>query len=385
VKIYGKQNVFDAALDRIRWLFDEFPNIIVSISGGKDSTVVFHLALQVAREKNRLPLKVLWLDQEAEWQATVDAVRAIMEHPDVQPFWYQMPIRLFNATSTIDHWLDCWAPDKKGQWMRPKETYSIHENTYGTDRFSELFDAVIAKDQPPNTANIGGVRTEESPSRAVGLTHQATYKWATWGKALSRGKGLNQYTFYPIYDWSYLDVWKAIHSNGWSYNRIYDVQHQYGVGTRDMRVSNVHHETAVGHLFRMQEIEPDTYERLTQRIGGIDTAGKLGKTDYFVRELPFMFRDWPEYRDYLCEKLIANPVWRARFAKKFVAMDALYSAELGPILYRAQINAILTNDWEFVRLNGWASGPRIRAVKERHLGKTSSAGLYRVKHKHAQA
>ncbi len=31
MKIYSKQNVFDAALERIRWLFDEFPNVVVGV------------------------------------------------------------------------------------------------------------------------------------------------------------------------------------------------------------------------------------------------------------------------------------------------------------------------------------------------------------------
>ena len=111
MKIYGKENVHDAALGRIRWLFDEFPNVIIGVSGGKDSTVVYNLALQVAREKNRLPLKCLFVDQEAEWESTIDTIRLIMENPEVEPLWFQMPIKLFNATSTTDHWLMCW--DKK--------------------------------------------------------------------------------------------------------------------------------------------------------------------------------------------------------------------------------------------------------------------------------
>ena len=51
MKVYSKKNVFDCALDRIRWVFREFNgNVIVSISGGKDSTVVMELALMVMRE-----------------------------------------------------------------------------------------------------------------------------------------------------------------------------------------------------------------------------------------------------------------------------------------------------------------------------------------------
>jgi len=45
---------------------------IVSMSGGKDSAVIFELAKLIAAELGRLPLKCFWLDQEAEWLATED-------------------------------------------------------------------------------------------------------------------------------------------------------------------------------------------------------------------------------------------------------------------------------------------------------------------------
>ena len=371
MKIYKKENVYEAALDRIRWLFDEFPNVICGVSGGKDSTVVFNLTLQVAREKNRLPLKCLFIDQEAEWEATIEQIRLIMEHEDVEPLWFQMPIKLFNATSTTEHWLYCWDPDKKDIWIRPQEEYSYKENRYGTDRFSKLFPAIIEKEFPEtSTCYVAGVRTEESPTRFVALTNAITYKWATWGNKLN-GK-LNHYTFYPIYDWSYADVWKAIHDNKWDYNSIYDSQYNYGMSVNNMRVSNVHHETSVHSLFYMQEVEPETYVRLTQRIGGIDMAGKMGTEDYFIHELPFMFKDWAEYRDFLLDKLIDNPDWHASFKKEFIRQEELYGeTEVGQEMRRNQINSLLTNDWEHIKLSNWERRPQIYNIKRQQQGKTS--------------
>jgi predicted phosphoadenosine phosphosulfate sulfurtransferase len=356
MKIYGKENVHDAALGRIRWLFDEFPNVIVGVSGGKDSTVVYNLALQVAREKGRLPLKCLFVDQEAEWESTIDTIRLIMENPEVEPLWFQMPIKLFNATSTTDHWLMCWDKKEEARWMRPQESYSIKENVYGTERFAELFSAIVKHDYPHiKTCYIAGMRTEESPTRAMALTHELTYKHATWGANLN--KALQHYTFYPIYDWSYADVWKAIFDNKWHYNPVYDAQYNYGVPLQSMRVSNVHHETAVGTLFYMQEIEGQTYQKLTQRIAGIDMAGKMGKHDYFPRELPFMFATWAEYRDYLLDKLIDIPEWKASFAKIFARHDEIYGDALGAKMYKEHINGILTNDWEAVKLGNFERRP----------------------------
>ena len=91
-RLYLNQNVFDAALDRIRWLFDEFDNLLVAVSGGKDSTVVLNLALMVARERDRLPLPVLFVDQECEWSLTIDHIRTLRDHPDIDLKWLLAPI-----------------------------------------------------------------------------------------------------------------------------------------------------------------------------------------------------------------------------------------------------------------------------------------------------
>ena len=39
MKFYLDENVYDAAIERIEYLFDEFDEVIVSFSGGKDSTI----------------------------------------------------------------------------------------------------------------------------------------------------------------------------------------------------------------------------------------------------------------------------------------------------------------------------------------------------------
>ena len=368
MKIYLKNNVYDEALERIRWLFDEFPNVVVGYSGGKDSTVVYNLSLIIAKEKNRLPLKVMFLDQEAEWQATIDQVTLVMENPDVEPMWMQMPIKLFNASSTTDTWLQCWNPKEKDKWMHSQVDYSYKENKYGTDRFADVFEKILAVEFPDTkTCYIAGVRTEESPTRFVALTHQETYKGQTYGKKLN--VKLDHYTFYPIYDWSYTDIWASIHKNKWEYNKIYDAQYSYGMTVNNMRVSNVHHETAVHSLFYMQEVEPETYVKLTQRIGGIDSAGKAGKDDYFVKTLPYMFASWKEYRDYLLEKLIINEKWKEIFVKKFKQMEKLYETDIGDKLHKACIQSILTNDWELIKLKNFERAPQNYVIKRKALGK----------------
>jgi predicted phosphoadenosine phosphosulfate sulfurtransferase len=371
MKIFLKQNVWDAALDRIAFLFDEFDEIIVSHSGGKDSTVIYNLALKVAIEKKRLPLKVQFVDQEAEWNSTIDHIREIMSNPQVEPLWLQIPIKIFNAVSKDDEWLMCWEEGKETEWIRPKEAISIKENTYGTDRFKELFAAFANKTFAAETkvACIGGVRAEESPVRQLGLTQAATYKHITWGKVLNSQK--THFTFYPIYDWSYTDVWKAIHSNKWAYNRHYDFLYMYGEPIAGMRVSNVHHETAVKSLFHLQEIDPVLYNALTRRIKGVDMAGKF-KDDFFVHKLPYMFADWREYRDFLLEKIITDER-RETFRAKFARTEKAYEGtRLFNALMREHIQCLLTNDYHFTKLDNFLRRPGMNIKHLKQMGEIPS-------------
>jgi len=355
MKIYKNISVFDESMNRIRNIFNEFKNVVVCVSGGKDSTVIFNLSLIIAKELNRLPLKVMFIDQEAEWEATIEQIKKIMYNPNVKPYWYQMPIWLFNATSQSEHWLYCWEENK--EWMRKKELIAIKENIYNEVRYAKLYIKIpeIEYNNEP-MCYLAGVRAEESPTRFMGLTQGITYKEITWGKILNKNK--NHYTFYPIYDWSYTDIWKAIFTNKWDYNEIYNKYYMDGVPFKAMRISNLHHEKAVHALFVLQKYENNTYEKLVERLKGIDMAGKFGEEQYYINDLPFMFRGWKEYRDYLRDNLIAEE-FKNIFKKKFDKLDneIEYLIDKNEV-YKAEVQSILTNDWEFVKLEDYLRMPK---------------------------
>ena len=198
MKIFLEEDVWSAGLDRLRYIFDEFENIVVSFSGGKDSAVILELALIIAKEKNKLPLKVMFIDQEAEWNAVIEYVRRTMNREEIEPYWLQVPLKLFNATSMDEAFLNCW--HKGEEWMRPQEPNSITDIDYGTTRFHPMFPAFL-KHHFPNSpvAMLGGVRAEESPNRRTGLTDSKTYKHITYGKIYDKVVG--HYAFNFIYDW----------------------------------------------------------------------------------------------------------------------------------------------------------------------------------------
>ena len=47
-KLYNSKSVLQASKERISQVFDHFERIYISFSGGKDSTIMLHLAMEEA-------------------------------------------------------------------------------------------------------------------------------------------------------------------------------------------------------------------------------------------------------------------------------------------------------------------------------------------------
>ena len=126
-----------------------------------------------------------------------------------------------------------------------------------------------------------------------------------------------------------------------------------------MRISNLHHETAVDQLFYLQELEPDTWDKLQTRLQGINQARQFTRSEMFkVSELPFMFDDWRDYRDYLVDNLITDE-YRPRFIKKFADMDQKFKhMDKVEEMYKEQVFSVLSNDWEFVKIANFLGRPQ---------------------------
>lgn len=294
-KHYNLQNVYDASIERLEFVFNNFENVYLSFSGGKDSGVMFNLALNVARKMGKLPLKVLYVDLEAQYQSTIEYVESVMLNPDVEGYWICLPLHLRNAVSQVHpHWL-CWDDSEKNNWVReiPLHDCVISDVNYFNffrkgmefEEFVPLFGEWISKGN--NTACLVGIRSDESLNRF--RTIASTTKTAFKEKQYTTKVTDNVYNAYPIYDWRTQDIWKANGCFEWKYNRIYDLMHLAGLSIHEMRICQPYGDDQRKGLWLFKILEPQTWVKVVARVEGANFGNKYSgdkALGNFVIELP---------------------------------------------------------------------------------------------------
>ena len=345
-KEYTDKTVLKASRERISYIFDEFDNIIVSVSGGKDSTVLCHLALQEARKRGR-KIGIFFLDEEVVYRNTVEQVEYLMSlYPEnTNRFWLQIPFNLTNSTSFADGQVKCWEQSKKKLWMHPRKKENILTKTWshetkiadknkGFGFYDVLYNFELSFE---NTAFLVGLRADESLNRYRTMVKHKGYKDIYWS---TKRAGTN-YTFYPIYDWGFHDVWKYIGEQKIRYHKYYDFAYKKGKHINEIRVSSLTHEKSFKSIQDLPEFEFDTYEKLLKRIKGISFAQETAKDKkmFKVQTLPKNYKTWREYRDFLLATYpdeSKKPIFEKRFKKhlnnEFVA--------------RQQCKQLILNDYE---------------------------------------
>ena len=73
IREYMQQNVYEALQKRLQFIFEEFDNVYISFSGGKDSGLLLNLVMDYRRK--HYPWKTLGIfhqDFEAQYTVTTD-------------------------------------------------------------------------------------------------------------------------------------------------------------------------------------------------------------------------------------------------------------------------------------------------------------------------
>lgn len=274
-KKYININVYDLAKERIKFIFDEFKNIYVSFSGGKDSGCLLNIAIDEARKRNR-KIGVLFIDLEAFYQKTIEFIeRMIKNNIDVlEPYWVCLPMESPNSLSYLEPTWIWWDKGKKNIWVRemPQNEWVINEDNHPFDfykknmpfeEFIKYFGNWYGKGE--KTAALIGIRTDESLNRFRAIVaDKLTYK----DKQYSTFVMNDTYNFYPLYDWRVDDIWVYNGKFNKDYNKLYDLFYKAGVSIYKMRVDEPFGNEAKAGLNMFRIIEPKTWQRVVNRVSG---------------------------------------------------------------------------------------------------------------------
>lgn len=272
------KNVYDAAVDRINWTFDNFEKVYVSFSAGKDSTVMLHIIVDIARERNR-KIGCLFVDLEGQYKYTIDhAEKTFKEYADViEPYWCCLPIALRNAVSVYQPKWQCWNPDKREDWIRELPIDSISDEKYFDfftrdmefEEFVPLFGEWYSDGK--SCACMVGIRADESLNRFRTIASKT--KTTKCDKQWTTKVTDNVFNVYPIYDWRTKDIWIYHAKNkDKSYNKLYDYMHKAGLSIHQARICQPYGDDQRRGLWLFHLIEPETWAKIVARVNGANSG-----------------------------------------------------------------------------------------------------------------
>lgn len=287
-KIYQKKNVFEASVERLDLVYSGFTKVYTTFSGGKDSGVMLHLAIEAARKHNKLPVNVLIVDLEAQYTHTIDYIMRMVSRPEVNAYWVCLPIHLRNAVSQYQpHWV-CWDQDKQDAWVR---SYPDHPSVikdpghFPFFRKGMEFEEFVIEfgawfSEGKDTACLVGIRTDESYNRfrTIGNFDKKRYKRKQWSTYIAP----KLYNFYPIYDWKTRDIWIANGRYKFDYNKIYDLMYLAGVPLSQMRLCQPYGDDQRKGLYLYKILEPETWSKVVNRVEGANFGNRYSENSRAV-------------------------------------------------------------------------------------------------------
>lgn len=326
---YEEKDVYTALQERLKLIFEEFDNIYISFSGGKDSGLLLNLVMDYQRA--HFPDKkigVFHQDFEAQYTVTTEYIERTFERikDEVEPYWVCLPMATRTALSSYEMYWYPWDDTKKDCWARdmPQKDYVIHmdNNPISTYRY-RMHQEDLAKQfgrwykmshGDKKTVCLLGIRAEESLQRYSGFLNK---KYGYNGECWISRQFKDVWCASPLYDWSLSDVWHANCRFHYDYNRLYDLYYMAGLTPSQMRVASPFNDYSKDSLNLYRVIDPEIWVRLVGRVKGANFASIYGKSKamgYRNVTLP-EGHTWESYTRFLLDTL--PPRLRNNYIKKF--------------------------------------------------------------------
>ena len=342
MKVYKDKNVFDASLERIEFAFDNFDNLCVSYSGGKDSTVMIQLVNMIAKKRNR-KFDVLFIDMEAQYLMTIEHIKTLKNKLEcIRDFyWVCLPLSLRNAVSVFEPRWICWEKAKKDKWVREMPEFAINEdnNIFPFFRYAMEFEEFVPEFEKWYQEKKGGmcgsfvgIRCDESLNRFRTIVSQKKDRlkdkpWTTRNKPLK-----NSYSIYPIYDYRTEDVWIATFNNNFEYNYVYELMYKNGLGIHQQRLCQPFGDDQKNGLDQYRAIEAENWDKLLKRVAGVNFGNIYCRTSALgnIKSEKPEHLTWQEWALYLLESIgIYNKKLEKHYAIKIKKFFTYWEEKCG--------------------------------------------------------
>ena len=277
MKKYLDKNVYEAANERIDYIFNNFQKVYVSFSGGKDSSCMLNLVLDYMKKNNiKNKIGVLFVDLEGQYKMTIQHIKELLEENKeyIIPYWCCLPLNLRNAVSVFQPFWTCWDDENRDKWIREYPDFdciTYENNPFPFFKKNMEFEEFVPAfgewfSQGEKTACLVGIRSDESLNRFRTIASEAKEKLddRNWTTKVSD----SVYNCYPIYDWTTEDDWIANGKMGWKYNRLYDMMYKAGVPLSKQRICQPYGDDQRAGLNLFRVIEPETWAKVVNRVSG---------------------------------------------------------------------------------------------------------------------
>jgi len=290
------ESCYDLAVKRVALTYDRFDRVVVSFSGGKDSTACMNLCLEEARRRNRLPLEVVFFDEECIPPETVEYMERIKANPEIRLYWFCLPLKLGNACSRKHPEWYAWGEEDRDKWVRslPKHAITSYP-TFVRGMGIPDFCPTMFGPESGKVAWVLGIRTQESMTRYQSIGTKIGFECFTipmtiageYGPKIGKKKRGGtiptpwQSKVYPIYDWMTEDVWRAPALFDWDYNHVYDTMRACGLPPLVARCSPTFGEQTNRRLWSYKVCWPDLWAKMVDRVPGAATAARYANTELY--------------------------------------------------------------------------------------------------------
>lgn len=329
IREYTNENVYEALQRRLKYIFEEFDNIFVSFSGGKDSGLLLELTLDF--QQKYYPNKKIGVyhqDFEAQYDETTKYVERTFERikDKAECYWVCLPMATRTAVSSYEMYWYPWDDTKEDIWVRPmpEHPYVINLNTNPITTYHyRMHQEDLAKQfgrwyrishGNKKTVCLLGIRADESVQRYSGIFRK---KYGYQGTCWISTQFKNVWAASPLYDWSKSDVWHANYLFNYDYNKLYDLYYKAGLTLDQMRVASPFGDSAKDSLNVYRVLEPETWAKLVGRVRGANFGAIYGRSKalaYKKLVLP-EGHTWQSYTKFLLDTL--PPRVRNNYVKKF--------------------------------------------------------------------